>query len=139
MISPSCVFFRRNFSIILDRRCHEIYLPRAATKTASSDGLPSVSPGSILSLTETDDPDHLGLFSMPDMDRQLGAQESLPTKTAVEPYPPVPVNQQKTSVICSSILGDIPNQLLQRILQSIFRPIFSITVNSPLPLTSRKI
>lgn len=79
------------------------------------------------------------ILAMPDLDRQLGAQESLPTKTAVESYPPVPVNQQKTSVICSSILGDIPNQLLQRILQSIFRPIFSITVNSSPPLTSQKI
>lgn len=87
-------------------------LPRAASETASSDDLSSVSPGTMLYLTETDHPDHIGLFSMPDfdflsdLDRQLrspllkGAQESL----FVEPSLPVPVNHAKpvSSVPASS-------------------------------------
>lgn len=91
-------------------------LPRAASETASSDDLSSVSPGTMLYLTETDHPDHIGLFSMPDfdflsdLDRQLrspllkGAQESLSSKTAVEPSLPVPVNHAKpvSSVPASS-------------------------------------
>lgn len=86
-------------------------LPRAASETASSDDLSSVSPGTMLYLTETDH-----LFSMPDFDflsdleRQLrspllkGAQESLSSKTAVEPSLPVPVNHAKpvSSVPASS-------------------------------------
>lgn len=91
-------------------------LPRAASETASSDDLSSVSPGTMLYLTETDHPDHISLFSMPDfdflsdLDRQLrspllkGAQESLSSKTAVEPSLPVPVNHAKpvSSVPASS-------------------------------------
>lgn len=70
----------------------------------------------MLYLTETDHPDHIGLFSMPDfnflsgLDRQLrspllkGAQESLSSKTAVGPSLPVPVNHAKpvSSVPASS-------------------------------------
>lgn len=54
-------------------------LSRAATETASSDVIPSVSKGLVLSLTETEDTDHLGLFSMSkfdflsDLDRHLRA------------------------------------------------------------------
>lgn len=91
-------------------------LPRAASETASSDDLSSVSPGTMLYLTETDHPDHIGLFFMPDfdflsdLDHQLrspllkGAQESLSSKTAVEPSLPVPVNHAKpvSSVPASS-------------------------------------
>lgn len=91
-------------------------LPRAASETASSDDLSFVSPGTMLYLTETDHPDHIGLFSMPDfdflsdLDRQLRspllkeAQESLSSKTAVEPSLPVPVNHAKpvSSVPASS-------------------------------------
>lgn len=102
-------------------------LPRAASETASSDDLSSVSPGTMLYLTETDHPDHIGLFSMPDfdflsdLDRQLrspllkGAQESLS------------LQRQLLSLLCLYQLTTqnqshlflhprhFPNQLLQRI------------------------
>lgn len=139
-------FSCRNFSIILDRRCQ---LPRAASETASSDDLSSVSPGTMLYLTETDHPEHIGLFSMPDfdflsdLDRQLrspllrGAQESLSSKTAVKPSLPVPVNHAKpvSSVPASSAFSQ--STVIKY--QSIFRPIFSIQVNRPLPITSQTI
>lgn len=106
LTSPSCGFTAETSPGIVS--ASERDLPRTTTETASSLVLPSVSPGPVLSLTETHDPDHLVLFSMPDfnflsdLDRQLqtsspsGAQESsLPVKPAVESSLPVSDNHPK--------------------------------------------
>lgn len=83
-------------------------LPGATTETASSDVIPSVSPGPVLSLTEADETDPLGLFSLPefdffsDLDRHIqvsspkrAEESSLHTKPTVEPCLSVPVSQAK--------------------------------------------
>lgn len=106
LTTPSCGFTAETSPGIVSASDSD--LPRTTTETASSVVLPSVSPGPVLSLTKTYDPDHLGPFSMPDfdflsdLDRQLqasspsGAQESsLPVKPAVESSLPVPASKYK--------------------------------------------
>lgn len=104
LTSPSCGFAAETSPGIVSASGRDHHRP--TTETASSVVLPPVSPGPVLSLPETYDPDHL--FSMPDfdflsdLDHQLqasspsGAQESsLPLKPAVEYSLPVPAHQPK--------------------------------------------
>lgn len=126
-------------------------LSRAATETASSDVIPSVSKGLVLSLTETEDTDHLGLFSMPefdflsDLDRHLRAsspngghdQESfLPANQLLSLLCLFQLTTQNQSHMFLH-LPHLPNQLLQGIPQSTFLHIFSTKVNHPLPPISQ--
>lgn len=118
-------------------------LPRAASETASSDDLSSVSPGTMLYLTETDHPDHIGLFLHAWLWFSLWFGTSTSISFTQRSSGNLSLQRQLLSLLCLYQLTTqnqshlflhprhFPNQLLQRISVNIPSYILHTSKSSP--------